>query len=167
MPSTQEQSFSEIEPADSPQPLTEQQQSFYEEVHAFVRREGRFPRYREIMDEMGYTSFNSVTQLLKALYSKGYLEREGRGQWRLQVGVCPHCGRGATTVITTLADEVARWSGGPIEVRYFPAEKKWVACADFAGTMRPVPQSAGETPEEALRKAAGWTQSSSYSDATR
>lgn len=77
--------------------LTDKQHDFLEWVVAFVKVNDRFPTYTEMQDGMDYNSPNSVTQKLKALRRKGYLTKEGKGEWRLHRRAvaprqCPKCG---------------------------------------------------------------------------
>lgn len=56
--------------------LTAKQHAFLEYIKRYVREKGIWPTYREIIDEFGYRSPNSVTQNLQALYKKNYLRRD-------------------------------------------------------------------------------------------
>jgi hypothetical protein len=84
--------FHEIEPHDPPLGLTEKERTFYDFLKAFVGDEGRWPTYRETCQAFGWKSENSVTQMYKQLYEKGWIERHGVGEWRFKVGRCPYCG---------------------------------------------------------------------------
>ncbi len=59
--------------------LTAKQHAFLEYIKRYVRDNGVWPTYREIIDEFGYRSPNSVTQNLQALYKKNYLRRDQQG----------------------------------------------------------------------------------------
>jgi repressor LexA len=45
----------------------------------YVKDHGVWPTYRELVDEFGYRSPNSVTQNLQALFKKGYLVKDDDG----------------------------------------------------------------------------------------
>ena len=59
--------------------LTAKQYAFLEYVKHFVREQSIWPTYREIIDEFGYRSPNSVTQNLQALHKKNFLRRDQDG----------------------------------------------------------------------------------------
>lgn len=59
--------------------LTAKQHAFLEYVRHYVRAHSIWPTYREIIDEFGYRSPNSVTQNLQALHKKNYLRRDHDG----------------------------------------------------------------------------------------
>jgi repressor LexA len=59
--------------------LTSKQHAFHKFLTQYVREHGVWPTYREIVDQFGYRSPNSVTQNLQALYKKGYLKRDQDG----------------------------------------------------------------------------------------
>lgn len=59
--------------------LTDKQESFLDYLKNYVDNEGDWPTYREISDEFGFRSPNSVTQNLQALEKKGFLVREDDG----------------------------------------------------------------------------------------
>ena len=59
--------------------LTHKQESFLDFLKAYVDREGDWPTYREISDQVGFRSPNSVTQNLQAMEKKGFLVREDDG----------------------------------------------------------------------------------------
>ena len=59
--------------------LTAKQHAFLEYIKQYVREKGIWPTYREIIDEFGYRSPNSVTQNLQALHKKNYLRRDQDG----------------------------------------------------------------------------------------
>ena len=59
--------------------LTSKQHSFLQYLKAYVKDNGVWPTYRELVDEFGYRSPNSVTQNLQALFKKGYLLKEDEG----------------------------------------------------------------------------------------
>lgn len=59
--------------------LTSKQHAFFQFISRFVRENGVWPTYREIVDRFRYRSPNSVTQNLQALHKKGYLARDPDG----------------------------------------------------------------------------------------
>lgn len=59
--------------------LTSKQHSFLKYLKDYVKDNGVWPTYRELVDEFGYRSPNSVTQNLQALFKKGYLLKEDDG----------------------------------------------------------------------------------------
>jgi repressor LexA len=59
--------------------LTAKQHSFLQYLHGHLRERKVWPTYREIVDNFGYRSPNSVTQNLQALAKKGYLRRDHNG----------------------------------------------------------------------------------------
>jgi len=59
--------------------LTQKQESFLDFLKDYVDHEGDWPTYREISDQFGFRSPNSVTQNLQALEKKGFLVREDDG----------------------------------------------------------------------------------------
>jgi repressor LexA len=59
--------------------LTAKQHAFLEYVRHYVREHSIWPTYREIIDEFGYRSPNSVTQNLQALHKKNFLRRDHDG----------------------------------------------------------------------------------------
>lgn len=59
--------------------LTAKQHAFLEYIKGYVRENGIWPTYREIIDVFAYRSPNSVTQNLQALYKKNYLRRDQDG----------------------------------------------------------------------------------------
>ncbi len=59
--------------------LTSKQHTFLQFLAEHVRKQKVWPTYREIVDEFGYRSPNSVTQNLQALAKKGYLTRDQNG----------------------------------------------------------------------------------------
>ncbi|MEM1042247.1 MAG: repressor LexA [Bacteroidota bacterium] len=59
--------------------LTSKQHTFLQFLADHVRRQKVWPTYREIVEEFGYRSPNSVTQNLQALAKKGYLTRDQNG----------------------------------------------------------------------------------------
>jgi repressor LexA len=59
--------------------LTVKQLAFLEYLAEHVRRTRVWPTYREIVEQFGYRSPNSVTQNLQALEKKGYLVRDENG----------------------------------------------------------------------------------------
>ncbi len=59
--------------------LTEKQDSFLVFLRNYVQEEGDWPTYREITEQFGFRSPNSVTQNLQALQKKGYIVKEQDG----------------------------------------------------------------------------------------
>ena len=59
--------------------LTAKQHAFLEYIKSYVRENGIWPTYREIIEVFDYRSPNSVTQNLQALYKKNYLRRDQDG----------------------------------------------------------------------------------------
>ncbi|MDA0683172.1 MAG: repressor LexA [Bacteroidetes bacterium] len=59
--------------------LTDKQEVFLDFLKDYVDRDGDWPTYREISDEFGFRSPNSVTQNLQALEKKGFLRRQDDG----------------------------------------------------------------------------------------
>lgn len=59
--------------------LTHKQHQFLDYLQSHVRERKVWPTYREIVDNFGYRSPNSVTQNLQALARKGYLRRDPTG----------------------------------------------------------------------------------------
>jgi repressor LexA len=64
--------------------LTAKQHAFLMYLKEYIRENSVWPTYREIIDEFGYSSPNSVTQNLQALYKKRYLLRDQDGYHLLQ-----------------------------------------------------------------------------------
>jgi len=58
------------------QQLTHKQQQFFDYIIDYKKENGIWPTYREIADEFGYKSPNSVTQNIQALLNKNYLVRK-------------------------------------------------------------------------------------------
>lgn len=59
--------------------LTAKQHEFLQYLIEHTHESDVWPTYREIIDEFGYRSPNSVTQNLKALHRKGHLRRDQQG----------------------------------------------------------------------------------------
>ena len=59
--------------------LTSKQHSFLQYLKQYVKNNGVWPTYRELVDQFNYRSPNSVTQNLQALFKKGYLIKEDDG----------------------------------------------------------------------------------------
>ncbi|HLA64602.1 MAG TPA: hypothetical protein VK610_09265 [Rhodothermales bacterium] len=59
--------------------LTAKQHAFLQYLHGHLQDSKVWPTYREIVDNFGYRSPNSVTQNLQALAKKGYLRRDHNG----------------------------------------------------------------------------------------
>lgn len=85
--------YEEIEPPDTPRNLTEKEREVYDFLYSFVSDERRWPTYREIRERFDWKSDESVTQNLKVLYGKGWIERLEWGEWSFRTGVCPYCGQ--------------------------------------------------------------------------
>lgn len=85
--------YEDITPDDPPSNLTEQEKKVYDFLWFHVQEKGRWPSYSELMTRFDWKSPNSVTQNMKKLYSKGWIDRIGRGQWRFTSGRCPSCGQ--------------------------------------------------------------------------
>ena len=58
------------------QQLTRKQQQFFDFIIDYKKENGIWPTYREIAEEFGYKSPNSVTQNIQALLNKNYLIRK-------------------------------------------------------------------------------------------
>lgn len=65
--------------------LTAKQFAFLKYIRTFVSENGVWPTYRDLVDEFGYRSPNSVTQNLQALFKKGFLTRDRLGGYELAV----------------------------------------------------------------------------------
>ncbi len=63
--------------------LTSKQHSFLKYLKDYVKDNGVWPTYRELVDEFGYRSPNSVTQNLQALFKKGFLTRDDDDGYQL------------------------------------------------------------------------------------
>ncbi len=63
--------------------LTSKQDSFLKYLKDYVKENGVWPTYRELVDEFGYRSPNSVTQNLQALFKKGFLTRDDDDGYQL------------------------------------------------------------------------------------
>lgn len=63
--------------------LTRKQKEFYNYIVDFKNEHSLWPTYREIADEFGFKSPNSVTQNIKALLRKGYLVKTGEDEYAL------------------------------------------------------------------------------------
>jgi len=59
--------------------LTAKQYAFLDYIKRYVREQEIWPTYREIIEEFGYRSPNSVTQNLQALHKKKFLQRTQDG----------------------------------------------------------------------------------------
>jgi repressor LexA len=59
--------------------LTSKQHHFLDFITRQIKRSGVWPTYREIIEEFGYRSPNSVTQNLQALAKKGFLKQDSDG----------------------------------------------------------------------------------------
>lgn len=83
----------EIEPSETPKNLTEGERRLLDFIKTFINMNARWPTYREIREAFGWGSSNTVTQKYRQLYSKGWIDRDGVGEWRLVEGTCPYCGQ--------------------------------------------------------------------------
>jgi len=63
--------------------LTRKQKEFYEYIRDYYFEHGIWPTYREIREEFGFKSPNSVTQNLQALVKKGYLKKTDENEYLL------------------------------------------------------------------------------------
>lgn len=82
--------------------LTAKQHAFLTYVVDYIREREIWPTYREIVEEFGYRSPNSVTQNLQALYKKGFLDRDDDG-YHLndeQIGIAEEPGIPVRGIIT-------------------------------------------------------------------
>ena len=59
--------------------LTSKQHAFWTYLKDYVKNNGVWPTYRELVDEFSYRSPNSVTQNLQALHKKGFLVKDDDG----------------------------------------------------------------------------------------
>lgn len=59
--------------------LTGKQNAFLRYIKSYIQENEVWPTYREIIEEFGYRSPNSVTQNLQALYKKKFLRRDAQG----------------------------------------------------------------------------------------
>lgn len=85
--------LSEITPSEDPVPLTDKQRDVYRFLKGHVRENGTWPSYQTIASHFGYSSLNSVSQKLKALYARGWIEWRGNGDYYFLSGPCPYCGQ--------------------------------------------------------------------------
>lgn len=92
MDSKANEPYHEIEGPEDPVPLTAKQREVYEYLRSYVKANETWPTYDELMDRFGWASPNSVSQMYKALVSRGWLHRKERGVFRFCVGKCPFCG---------------------------------------------------------------------------
>ena len=61
--------------------LTNKQQNFFETIIDHVEEYERWPSIQELMDALGLSSPNSVTQLYKSLIDKHYITKNGWGDY--------------------------------------------------------------------------------------
>jgi SOS regulatory protein LexA len=61
--------------------LTDKQQQFYDTLIRYVRKNFRWPTYKELADQLGFSSENSVTQYYNALVSKQFLKKDKQGNY--------------------------------------------------------------------------------------
>lgn len=66
--------------------LTRKQKQFFDFIISFKEEHDIWPTYREIADEFGFKSPNSVTQNLQALVRKGYLVKTDNHEYELAPG---------------------------------------------------------------------------------
>ena len=59
--------------------LTSKQHAFWTYLKDYVKNNGVWPTYRELVDQFSYRSPNSVTQNLQALHKKGFLVKDDDG----------------------------------------------------------------------------------------
>lgn len=78
--------------------LTRKQKQFFDYIVAYKKEFDIWPTYREIADEFGYKSPNSVTQNLQALLKKGYLLKTDEEEYELAPEFDPS-GKNITTGI--------------------------------------------------------------------
>ena len=63
--------------------LTRKQKQFFDYIVSYKKDHGIWPTYREIADQFGFKSPNSVTQNLQALLRKGYLIKTDEDEYDL------------------------------------------------------------------------------------
>jgi repressor LexA len=63
-------------------PLSENEKAILEYIEEFMTSRGISPSYKEIKDNFGYASYNSVQRYLKQLSIKGYVSNPGGNQKR-------------------------------------------------------------------------------------
>ncbi len=63
--------------------LTKKQKEFYDYIKEYRNEHDIWPTYREIADQFGYKSPNSVTQNLQSLVKKGYLTKTEDNEYLL------------------------------------------------------------------------------------
>jgi repressor LexA len=86
--------------------LSDRQRAILEYVHERQQSDGMTPSYREIGDAMGIRSTNGVSDHVKALLRKGYLDRVGAG------------GKGALARAVVLTDTALRALGAAPEPEF-------------------------------------------------
>jgi repressor LexA len=59
--------------------LTPKQRDFLGYIRSYIKKNGEWPTYRDIIDHFDFRSPNSVTQNLQALFKKGFLKRDEFG----------------------------------------------------------------------------------------
>jgi len=69
--------------------MTVREQKVFDVIKAFQREHGEYPTYREIQDFLRVKSINSVTQFVKQLCRKGYLEMLKNRGFRLPAAERP------------------------------------------------------------------------------
>lgn len=95
--------------------LSRRQRDVLDAILARVRGEGRFPSVREIGASLGIRSPATVSQHLKALLKKGFLEQRGRhyvltGSFLTPKGI-PVVGRVAAGHAITSPENIEEWLG--------------------------------------------------------
>lgn len=61
--------------------LTDKQQDLFDQIVEHVKSHDRWPTMQELMDVLGLSSPNSVTQLYKSLIDKHYIIKSGWGEY--------------------------------------------------------------------------------------
>lgn len=61
--------------------LSDKQAKLWEFIISYYEDYDQFPAYSDMQDELGYSSSNSIYQLLNALEKKNYLTKFGRGNY--------------------------------------------------------------------------------------
>lgn len=61
--------------------LTNKQQEFYDTLIGYVRKNFRWPTYKELANKLGFSSENSVTQYYNSLVNKKFLKKDSQGNY--------------------------------------------------------------------------------------
>ncbi|MDX1636543.1 MAG: LexA family transcriptional regulator [Balneolaceae bacterium] len=61
--------------------LTNKQKQLWKFIIGYIEDYSQFPSYAEMQEEFGYSSSNSIYQLLNSLEKKNYLVKHGRGRY--------------------------------------------------------------------------------------